>query len=90
MLSCDRGQEYRRHSHRQPEDRIQGHCHGNLYGGQLHANFFVGVSAGGYCYDAVLWAEKGITSGTSAAAFSPNAACTRAQAVTFLWRAFGK
>lgn len=53
-------------------------------------NFFVDVKAGDYFYDAVLWAaEKGITSGTDATHFSPNAACTRAQIVTFLWRAAG-
>ena len=53
-------------------------------------NFFVDVKAGDYFYDAVLWAaEKGITSGTDATHFSPNAACTRGQAVTFLCRAVG-
>ena len=42
------------------------------------------------CYDAVLWAvENGIAKGTSAAAFSPDAACTRGQIVTFLYRAAG-
>ena len=40
--------------------------------------------------DAVLWAvENGITEGTTATTFSPDAPCTRAQAVTFLWRAAG-
>ena len=44
-----------------------------------------------YYYNAVLWAvEKGITNGTSATTFSPDEDCTRAQAVTFLWRAAGK
>ena len=53
-------------------------------------NFFVDVPADAYYYDAVLWAAKnGITSGTSATTFSPNADCTRAQIVTFLWRAAG-
>ena len=53
-------------------------------------NFFVDVPASAYYYDAVLWAaEKGITGGTDATHFSPNATCTRAQAVTFLWRAAG-
>ena len=38
-------------------------------------------------YDAVLWAlQQGITTGTTASTFSPNAPCTRAQTVTFLWR----
>lgn len=46
---------------------------------------------GGYYYKAVLWAvEKNITSGTSATSFSPNATCTRAQIVTFLWRFEGE
>ena len=49
---------------------------------------FRDVSASDYYYDAVKWAaEEGITSGTSADLFSPSAPCTRAQMVTFLWRA---
>ena len=53
-------------------------------------NFFVDVPADAYYYDAVLWAaENGITGGTDATHFSPNAPCTRAQIVTFLWRAAG-
>ena len=51
---------------------------------------FGDVSADSYCADAVKWAvENGVTNGTTAAAFSPNAACTRGQIVTFLWRAAG-
>ena len=51
---------------------------------------FTDVPSGSYYYDAVLWAmEQGITKGTSDTAFSPNASCTRAQIVTFLWRANG-
>jgi len=51
---------------------------------------FADVKAGSYYYDAVLWAvEQGITKGTSDTAFSPDATCTRAQIVTFLWRANG-
>ena len=51
---------------------------------------FVDVLPGSYYYDAVRWAvSNGITSGTSGITFSPNAACTRAQVVTFLWRAAG-
>ena len=51
---------------------------------------FTDVKAGSYCYDAVLWAvEQGITKGTSETMFSPDATCTRAQIVTFLWRANG-
>lgn len=53
-------------------------------------NFFVDVPASAYYYDAVLWAaENGITGGTDAVHFSPDASCTRAQLVTFLWRAAG-
>ena len=48
---------------------------------------FTDVKAGSYCYDAVLWAvEQGITKGTSDTMFSPDATCSRAQIVTFLWR----
>ncbi len=51
---------------------------------------FVDVKTGDYFYDAVQWAVgKGITNGTSAETFSPEAPCTRAQIVTFLWRAAG-
>ena len=50
---------------------------------------FVDVPTSAYYYDAVAWAvENGVTGGTSATTFSPDAACTRAQAVTFLWRAY--
>ena len=48
---------------------------------------FTDVKAGSYYYDAVLWAvENGITKGTSDTMFSPDANCSRAQIVTFLWR----
>lgn len=51
---------------------------------------FVDVPANAYYADAVEWAvSKGITSGTSATTFSPDMSCTRAQMVTFLWRAAG-
>ncbi len=54
-------------------------------------NPFADVSGGSYYYEAVLWALKNnITKGTSATTFSPDAACTRAQMVTFLWNAAGK
>ena len=53
-------------------------------------NPFVDVPEGSFYYDAVLWAvDKGITKGTDTTHFSPNGICTRAQAVTFLWRAAG-
>ena len=53
-------------------------------------NPFNDVKPGDYYYKAVLWAvETGITKGISAGQFRPNDSCTRAQAVTFLFRAFG-
>ena len=53
-------------------------------------NPFTDVPSGAYYEDAVIWAvKKDITSGTSATTFSPDGSCTRAQAVTFLWRAAG-
>ena len=51
---------------------------------------FTDVPMGSYYYNAVLWAiENGITEGTSDTTFSPDATCSRAQIVTFLWRANG-
>ncbi len=53
-------------------------------------NEFIDVPNGAYFSAAVDWAvEKGITAGTDRSHFSPNRVCTRAQAVTFLWRAAG-
>ncbi len=57
---------------------------------ETDANPFEDVKENTYYYDAVKWAaEKGITCGTAADTFDPNATCTRAQVVTFLWRAAG-
>ena len=54
------------------------------------ANEFIDVPAGSYFYEAVMWAvENGVTTGISASRFDPDGICTRAQAVTFLWRAAG-
>ena len=54
-------------------------------------NPFGDVPAGSFYESAVLWAvEQGITNGISAAEFGPNAACNRAQVVTFLWRLMGR
>ena len=51
---------------------------------------FVDVPADSFYYDAVAWAvENGITTGTSETTFSPDKVVTRAEAVTFLWRAAG-
>ncbi len=53
-------------------------------------NPFVDVSEADYCYDAVLWAvENGITTGITATTFEPWKECSRAEIVTFLWRAMG-
>ena len=63
-------------------------------GGSISPNpqtgVFVDVATGSYYEDAVDWAvENGITKGTDDTHFSPDGICTRAQAVTFLWRAAG-
>lgn len=61
-----------------------------ISGAPVPTTGFVDVPAGAYYYDAVQWAvENGITNGASATMFSPDMSCTRAQMVTFLWRAAG-
>ena len=58
--------------------------------GNPQTGVFVDVATGSYYYDAVEWAvENGITKGTDDTHFSPDGICTRAQAVTFLWRTAG-
>ena len=58
--------------------------------GNPQTGVFVDVATGSYYEDAVDWAvENGITKGTDDIHFSPDGICTRAQAVTFLWRAAG-
>ena len=58
--------------------------------GNPQAGVFVDVASGSYYEDAIDWAvEKGITNGVSSNMFAPNDPCTRAQIVTFLWRAAG-
>ena len=53
-------------------------------------NFFYDVPNDAYFYEAVKWAvDKGITNGLSDTMFGPYESCTRAQIVTFLWRAAG-
>ena len=53
-------------------------------------NPFTDVAGNAYYYNAVLWAlDNHATGGKTATTFAPNAVCTRAQAVTFLWRAMG-
>ncbi|WP_312280166.1 S-layer homology domain-containing protein, partial [Oscillibacter sp.] len=58
--------------------------------GYRTAAAFTDVASTTYYYDAVQWAvEQGITAGNSATTFAPGQSCTRAQIVTFLWRASG-
>ena len=58
--------------------------------GNPQTGVFVDVATGSYYEDAVDWAvENGITKGTDDTHFSPDGICTRAQAMTFLWRAAG-
>ncbi|MBQ9045406.1 MAG: carbohydrate-binding domain-containing protein [Oscillospiraceae bacterium] len=60
-----------------------------LSGSASGTNPFSDVSGSDYFYDAVLWAvAKNVTNGTTATTFSPSATCTRAQIVTFLYRAY--
>ena len=59
--------------------------------GNPQTGVFVDVATGSYYEDAVDWAvENGITKGTDDTHFSPDGICTRAQAVTFLWRTAGR
>ena len=73
-----------------------GEHNDSLLKASFHYNYdpnmsFTDVASGSYCYDAVQWAvANGITNGTDATHFSPNAGCTRGQVVTFLWRAAGE
>ena len=54
-------------------------------------NGFTDVESNAFCAEAVAWAvENGVTNGTSATTFSPSNGCTRAQIVTFLFRAYNK
>ena len=58
---------------------------------ESRVNPFTDVKETDYFYDAVLWAvEQGITSGTSETTFGPDAVCSRAQIVTFLYQAMGR
>lgn len=53
-------------------------------------NFFYDVPNDAYCFEAVKWAaENGVTGGVGSSLFAPNQPCTRAQIVSFLWRAAG-
>ncbi len=66
------------------------HCGQAEPGAGVVSNPFIDVKGSDYFYSPVLWAiGHGVTNGTSATTFSPNADCTRGQIVTFLWRACG-
>ena len=57
---------------------------------EVEVSPFADVATDAYYYDAVKWAvNKGVTNGVSETLFGPDQACTRAQIVTFLWRAAG-
>ena len=79
------------------QDALADYYHEGLVVGELvfprlpMDNPFTDVPEDIYFYTPVLWAvNQGITTGTSSTTFSPLAVCTRAQVVTFLWRAAGK
>mgnify|MGYP004523418707 FL=1 len=68
-----------------------GSTGGSTTPAQPGSGTFVDVPDGSFCRDAVEWAvDHGITNGITDQYFDPNGVCTRAQAVTFLWRAAGK
>lgn len=71
----------------QSQEGNTGYCHKDYLKKVLP---FVDVVPSAYYFDAVRWAtDKNIVNGTEKDAFSPNAPCTRAQAVTMLWRMLG-
>lgn len=73
-----------------PEESASTNEEFRIYTGSF--NPFSDVAKDKYYYDAVLWAVKHnpqITNGTSTTTFSPDATCTRAQVLTFLWRVAG-
>lgn len=74
------------------DSEIKGYfvCVSGDYEAPVTSTGFTDVAADAYYSGAVSWAvEKGITSGTTATTFSPNNTCTKAQILTFLWRANG-
>lgn len=79
-----------KYTFKMPGSKVTVEASFKLIGTEPEAPTFVDVPAGTYYSDAVAWAvEQGITYGTSANTFSPELSCTRAQMVTFLWRANG-
>ena len=84
----DRGDN--KYTFQMPDRKVEIEVSFKLVETEPEAPAFADVPASAYYADAVKWAvEQGITSGTSATTFSPNMSCTRAQIVTFLWRANG-
>ncbi|WP_374220594.1 S-layer homology domain-containing protein [Oscillibacter sp. CU971] len=64
--------------------------HYNFKNGTFNELVFTDVKKSDYFADAVLWAvENNITAGTSKTTFSPSTTCSKAQILTFLWRANG-
>lgn len=79
-----------KYTFKMPGTRVEVEVSFKLVETEPEAPVFADVPASAYYADAVTWAvEQGITSGTSATTFSPDMSCTRAQIVTFLWRANG-
>lgn len=79
-----------KYAFKMPGTRVEVEVSFKLIETEPEAPFFADVPASAYYADAVKWAvEQGITSGTSTNTFSPDMSCTRAQIVTFLWRANG-
>ena len=73
-----------------PASRVEIEVSFKLVETEPEAPVFADVPADAYYADAVAWAvEQGVTTGTGANTFSPDLSCTRAQMVTFLWRANG-
>ena len=82
----DRGDN--KYTFQMPDRKVEIEVSFKLIETEPEAPAFADVPASAYYADAVKWAvEQGITSGTSATTFSPDAACTRGQIVTFLYRA---
>ena len=79
-----------KYTFKMPGTRVEVEVSFKLIETEPEAPAFADVPASAYYADAVKWAvEQGITSGTSTNTFSPDMSCTRAQIVTFLWRANG-
>ena len=97
QLSGPEGQRYDASYSKETESGSMGGAMPNVTAQEILAhwgepveNIFSDVSSDAYYADAVIWAvDNEVTTGTSSTTFSPEDPCTRAQAVTFLWRAAG-